>query len=121
MPRTSRTKEPANEGEGNKTAARAHNDAQRRFAGSGRVGQKAREAERALDGPERPELEAAEATGKIRAAKKAPQVAKGVTAGQNEDAIRTRAYQIWEREGRPDGKDRDHWRQAETEMAETQT
>jgi two-component system sensor kinase FixL len=33
------------------------------------------------------------------------------------EAIRARAQGIWEREGRPDGKDLDHWRQAEQEIA----
>ena len=37
-----------NEGEGNKTAARQYNEAQHRFAQSGKVEEKAREAERAL-------------------------------------------------------------------------
>jgi len=50
-----------NEGEGNKTAAREYNEAQRRFAESGKVEEKAREAERATSGPERVELERAEA------------------------------------------------------------
>jgi Protein of unknown function (DUF2934) len=31
-------------------------------------------------------------------------------------AIRTRAYEIWESEGRPDGHDLDHWLQAEAEV-----
>jgi DUF2934 family protein len=31
--------------------------------------------------------------------------------------IRQRAYEIWEREGRPHGRDREHWRQAEAELA----
>ena len=53
-----------NEGEGNKTAAREYNEAQRRFAQSGQVGEKAREAERAMSGPERIELERAEAIGR---------------------------------------------------------
>ncbi|WP_375142736.1 DUF2934 domain-containing protein [Pelagibacterium sp. 26DY04] len=35
-----------------------------------------------------------------------------------EDAIRTRAHQIWEKEGRPEGRDRDHWQAAEQEMAD---
>lgn len=30
--------------------------------------------------------------------------------------IRERAYQIWEREGRPDGKHLEHWRRAEQEV-----
>jgi two-component system, LuxR family, sensor kinase FixL len=34
-----------------------------------------------------------------------------------EEMIRTRARAIWEREGRPDGKDRDHWHQAEQEIS----
>ena len=33
------------------------------------------------------------------------------------DKIQKRAYQIWEAEGRPDGYDLAHWRQAEREMA----
>jgi hypothetical protein len=33
------------------------------------------------------------------------------------DAIRERAYQIWEHEGRPHGKDFEHWLQAERELA----
>lgn len=31
--------------------------------------------------------------------------------------IRERAHHIWEREGRPDGRDRDHWQMARTELA----
>ncbi len=34
----------------------------------------------------------------------------------DEDKTRTRAYEIWEREGRG-GDPRDHWRQAEQELA----
>jgi PAS domain S-box-containing protein len=33
------------------------------------------------------------------------------------EVIRARARAIWEREGRPEGKDRDHWHQAEQEIA----
>lgn len=33
-----------------------------------------------------------------------------------EERIRRRAYEIWEREGRPDGRDADHWRQAREEV-----
>jgi Protein of unknown function (DUF2934) len=33
-----------------------------------------------------------------------------------EQAIRERAYAIWEEEGRPDGRDLDHWRRAEEEI-----
>ena len=42
------------------------------------------------------------------------------SADQNldhEEAIRVRARAIWERVGRPDGKDIEHWRQAEEEIA----
>ncbi len=52
-----------NEGEGNKTAAREYNEAQRRFVESGKVEEKAREAEKSSD-PEKRELERAEAVGK---------------------------------------------------------
>lgn len=53
-----------NEGEGNRTAAREYNEAQRRFAQSGKVEEKAHEAEHALDTPERNVMERAEAVGK---------------------------------------------------------
>jgi hypothetical protein len=33
-----------------------------------------------------------------------------------EQAIRERAYQIWEAEGRPDGKELGHWLRAEAEV-----
>ena len=52
-----------NEGEGNKTAARQYNEAQHKFAKSGKVEDKAREAEHALD-KDKQELERAEAIGK---------------------------------------------------------
>lgn len=51
------------EGEGNYTAARAFDRDQHRFAQSGKVGEKAREAERSLD-PDKAELDKAEAEGK---------------------------------------------------------
>jgi hypothetical protein len=53
-----------NEGEGNKTAAREYNQAQRQFVQSGQVEQKAREAEKAIEGEEGRDLERAEAEGK---------------------------------------------------------
>jgi hypothetical protein len=34
-----------------------------------------------------------------------------------EQVIRERAYAIWEEEGRPDGRDLDHWRRAEQEIS----
>jgi hypothetical protein len=63
-----------NEGEGNRTAARQYNEDQRRFVESGKVDEKAREAERALDGTERHDLEQAELIGKRHAAKEDPEV-----------------------------------------------
>ena len=36
--------------------------------------------------------------------------------GISDDAIRQRAYQIWEREGRPQGRDFEHWVQAQVEL-----
>jgi hypothetical protein len=33
------------------------------------------------------------------------------------EAIRKRAHEIWERNGRPEGRDDDHWREAEAELA----
>lgn len=33
-----------------------------------------------------------------------------------DDAVRLRAYQIWESEGRPKGRDGDYWRQAEEQL-----
>ena len=35
---------------------------------------------------------------------------------EKHDAIGRRAYEIWEREGRPNGRDREHWFQAEREL-----
>ena len=34
----------------------------------------------------------------------------------SEDSIRERAYKIWEREGRPHGREYDHWVQARVEL-----
>jgi hypothetical protein len=39
------------------------------------------------------------------------------TMSVKEDRIRQRAYEIWEREGRPDGEDMRHWLQAFQEIA----
>lgn len=33
-----------------------------------------------------------------------------------EVTIRTRAYQLWEAEGKPDSRDLDHWLRAKTEL-----
>lgn len=32
------------------------------------------------------------------------------------ERIRMRAYQIWEQEGRPHGRDEEHWREAERQL-----
>ena len=63
-----------NEGEGNKTAARRYNEAQRDFAQSGKVEEKAREAEQALKGPERAGMTRAENIGRRRSAGEDPAV-----------------------------------------------
>jgi hypothetical protein len=52
-------KNDAVQGEGDYVAGRRFQDAERRFVKEGPVARKAREAEEALDGPERAELEAA--------------------------------------------------------------
>jgi hypothetical protein len=33
-----------------------------------------------------------------------------------EEKIKRRAYEIWERDGRPDGKHFDHWHEAEQDL-----
>jgi len=73
---TEKPNQPAaarNEGEGNKTAAKQYNEAQHRFAASGKVEQKARDAEHALDKDKR-ELERAESVGKRHAVAEDPEV-----------------------------------------------
>ena len=37
--------------------------------------------------------------------------------GISEEAIRERAYDIWEREGRPHGRDFEHWVRAQVELS----
>ena len=61
-----------NEGQGNNTAARQYNDAQRRFARRARVGEQANAAEKALDTAERRELEDVELVGKRHATEEDP-------------------------------------------------
>jgi hypothetical protein len=56
-----------NEGEGNHTAAKEYNDGQKKFAQSGRVDQAAKDAAKAVDGPEGDELRKAEEAGKSHA------------------------------------------------------
>ena len=61
-----------NEGEGSRTAARRYNEGQQEFAGSGKIKEKAKEAEAAREGAEREELERAEKAGKERAKEEDP-------------------------------------------------
>jgi hypothetical protein len=57
----------ANEGEGNRTAARSYNQKAEAFAKSGKVEKKSREAALAVDGAEGAELARAEAAGAAKA------------------------------------------------------
>jgi hypothetical protein len=61
-----------NEGEGNRTAARAFDADERKVVDSGQVEQKAREAEEALERKEGDELRRAKQTGKSRSKGKEP-------------------------------------------------
>jgi hypothetical protein len=61
------TKQQKNEGEGNRTAAKAYNKGVQDFVKSGRVDKAAKDAERAVEGSEHDELEAAERKGKSHA------------------------------------------------------
>jgi hypothetical protein len=63
-----------NEGEGNRTAARRFNEAEQRFVRSGKVEEKAKEAERAVEGKEGEALREAELIGKRHAAEEDPEV-----------------------------------------------
>jgi septation ring formation regulator EzrA len=65
-----------NEGEGNRTAAREFNEAQRRFVESGKVDKAAREAEQALDTPEKRAMERAEAVGKSHKRAEDPEITR---------------------------------------------
>jgi len=56
-----------NEGEGNRTAARAYNQATEKFAKSGRVKQQAEKAKAAIDSAEKAELDRAERVGRSKA------------------------------------------------------
>ncbi len=44
-------------------------------------------------------------------------IAEGLLRGQANKMVQERAYEIWEREGRPDGREMDHWLQAEQEIS----
>ncbi len=49
-----------------------------------------------------------------------PEVVAAVSSGEGhpdrEQAVRERAYAIWEEEGRPHGRDLDHWHRAAAEI-----
>ena len=64
------------EGEGNRTAARQYNEAQRRFVQSGKVEEKVREAEHALETSEKRVLERAEAVGKSHKRTEDPEITR---------------------------------------------
>jgi hypothetical protein len=66
-----------NEGEGSRTAAREYDRAAEKFAKSGKVEEKAREARDAVDSSEGPELERAEAEGRRHAKGEDPAVNQG--------------------------------------------
>jgi hypothetical protein len=70
------SKQP-NEGEGSRTAARQYDRAAEKFAKSGKVEEKAREAREAIDSPEGRELERAEAEGWRHAKGEDPAVNQG--------------------------------------------
>ena len=49
-----------------------------------------------------------------------PEVVAAISSGDGqiakEQAVRERAYAIWEEEGRPEGRHLDHWLRAEAEI-----
>jgi len=63
-----------NEGEGNRTAAREYNEGQRRFVKSGKVEEKAKEAERDIAGKEGDALREAELIGKRHTHEEDPEI-----------------------------------------------
>jgi hypothetical protein len=65
-----------NEGEGNHTAAGQYNEAQKKFAKSGKVDPAAKDAARAVDGSEASELRKAEEIGKGHSHGEDPQLKK---------------------------------------------
>ena len=66
-PDQDQTPRQPNEGEGNKTAARAFNRAQSKFAKSGPVNEAAKAAKQAVDGEEQADLRKAELEGRSKA------------------------------------------------------
>jgi hypothetical protein len=45
-----------------------------------------------------------------------PKTAEEVRIEPSEEAVRLRSYQIWEREGRPEGRANEHWQRAIEEL-----
>ena len=39
-------------------------------------------------------------------------MSENTTSPEREGVIRTVAYELWEKEGRPNGRDKEHWEQA---------
>ncbi|MGE0872301.1 MAG: hypothetical protein AB7P03_27325 [Kofleriaceae bacterium] len=70
--------EPGNQGEGDRVAARRYDDQLRQFVAEGRVERAARDAAKAVDGPEAPGLRAAEQRGKAPARTGLVERARGV-------------------------------------------
>ena len=66
-----------NEGEGNKTAARHYNEKTEKFAQSGKVDEKARQAAQAVEGDKGGELKRAEQQGKSHAKGEDPKLKTG--------------------------------------------
>ncbi len=44
-------------------------------------------------------------------------IAEGLLRGQQNRMIQERAYEIWEAEGRPEGREQEHWLRAEAEVS----
>jgi hypothetical protein len=53
----------------------------------------------------------------VKVSAKSKQKAAAPEAESHDDRIRRRAYQIWEEEGWPHGRDAEHWSRAEREIA----
>lgn len=45
-------------------------------------------------------------------------IAEGLLRGQQNKMVQDRAYEIWDRDGRPEGRDMEHWLLAEQEITE---
>jgi hypothetical protein len=78
-----------NQGEGNREAARRYNEATRKHVKKGDVQQQAEEAERALEGLEKDELERAEKLGKHHAKEEDPQLERDYH--RPTDSLKTRS------------------------------